>query len=107
MNLAHISVAACLLFAGGAAAQEQPSSAMPSPDASSAPAPTTNVAPDASSDTSATSSTAAPSAMNSGVNASGVTTRVITNGPVPDTPENRAAFKPLSQAGRNTKPTGN
>lgn len=34
--------------------------------------------------------------------------RVITNGPVPDTPENRALHGgPNSQAGRNTKPKGN
>ncbi len=33
--------------------------------------------------------------------------RVITNGPVADTPENRAKFPPLSKTGRNTKPRGN
>jgi hypothetical protein len=32
---------------------------------------------------------------------------VITNGPVPDTPQNRARFgKPLSNAGRHTAPSG-
>jgi hypothetical protein len=33
--------------------------------------------------------------------------RVITNGPVADTPENRAKFPPLSKTGRNTTPRGN
>jgi hypothetical protein len=32
---------------------------------------------------------------------------VVSNGPVPDTPQNRAAYgKPLSNAGRHTAPTG-
>jgi opacity protein-like surface antigen len=33
---------------------------------------------------------------------------LITNGPVPDTPENRAKYgKPMSNAGRHTAPAGN
>ena len=37
-----------------------------------------------------------------------VTTRVVTNGPVPDTPENRARYgQPLSRAGKRTAPAGN
>jgi hypothetical protein len=33
---------------------------------------------------------------------------VVSNGPVPDTPENRAAYgKPLSNAGKHTAPIGN
>jgi hypothetical protein len=33
---------------------------------------------------------------------------VVSNGPVPDTPENRAKYgKPMSNAGRMTKPAGN
>jgi hypothetical protein len=32
---------------------------------------------------------------------------VVTNGPVPDTPENRALYPPLSFAGRATYPDGN
>jgi hypothetical protein len=33
---------------------------------------------------------------------------VVSNGPVPDTPENRAAYgKPMSHAGKHTKPAGN
>src|SRR5690606_26129943 len=100
MKLANISAlsAITLLFAGAAVAQEQPSPAAPSPDRqTSSPAPAeASPAP-----------AAAPSAMASGVNASTSNPRVITNGPVPDTPENRAAFPPLSQTGRNTTPKGN
>ncbi len=34
--------------------------------------------------------------------------RVVTNGPIPDTPANRARFgKPLSHAGKKTAPSGN
>jgi hypothetical protein len=37
-----------------------------------------------------------------------VTTRVVTNGPVPDTRENRARYgQPLSRAGKRTAPAGN
>lgn len=32
---------------------------------------------------------------------------LVTNGPVPDTPENRARYRPLSNAGRNTAAIGN
>ncbi|HYG25372.1 MAG TPA: hypothetical protein VD906_00540 [Caulobacteraceae bacterium] len=37
-----------------------------------------------------------------------VTTRVVTNGPVPDTAENRARYgQPLSRAGKASTPAGN
>ena len=61
----------------------------------------------------AASSTAAPpaatgmatnTAASAGAN---VTERTITNGPVPDTAENRERFPPLSATGRRTKPSGN
>lgn len=50
-----------------------------------------------------------PSATGSAADVSTTTNvRVVTNGPIPDTPENRARFgKPLSNAGRNSKPAGN
>ena len=40
------------------------------------------------------------------VDSGGVTVHRVTNGPVADTPENRAKFPPLSATGRNTKPQG-
>ena len=36
-----------------------------------------------------------------------VTTTTVTNGPVADTPENRARYQPLSQAGKRTAAKGN
>jgi hypothetical protein len=39
---------------------------------------------------------------------SGIVVEVITNGPVPDTPENRAEYGgPMSRAGQMTTPAGN
>ncbi|HYD46030.1 MAG TPA: hypothetical protein VEA79_12265 [Phenylobacterium sp.] len=36
-----------------------------------------------------------------------VTVNMVTNGPVPDTPENRSKYAPLSRAGKATKAAGN
>ena len=38
--------------------------------------------------------------------ASATTNLTLTNGPVPDTPENRAKYKPLSRAGNHTAAKG-
>ena len=41
-------------------------------------------------------------------NGATVTTELVTNGPVPDTPQNRARYgQPLSHAGKLTAPKGN
>ena len=55
-----------------------------------------------------TGATAVPMAstgMNADASASATTT--LTNGPVADTPENRAKYKPLSRAGARTPAKGN
>jgi len=71
-------------------------------------------------------SPAAPSATDAGVNTNGVAisadqlppgqaqalaagdNKTVTNGPVPDTPANRAKYgKPMSHGGRKTPPAGN
>jgi hypothetical protein len=59
-------------------------------------------------DASATDTTAeAPSATSAGVNAS-ANVQVVTNGPVPDTEENRAKYgEPMSRAGKRTEAAGN
>ena len=51
----------------------------------------------------------ADAVMESSVGAPGtLTLRVVTNGPIPDTPENRAKYgEPNSRAGRATDPAGN
>lgn len=36
-----------------------------------------------------------------------ITWKLVTNGPVPDTPANRALYEPLSNAGRHTTPAAN
>lgn len=107
MRFGNISAFAVVtvLLSGAAFAQEQSSASAPSSDQQ---APSSSQASPPAASRSDAAAASAPSAMSSGVNASGVTTRIITNGPIPDTPENRAAFgKPLSQAGRNSKPAGN
>ena len=66
-----------------------------------------------------TSSAQAPPADNAAVAQTGVrretsatvdgrTVTVVSNAPIPDTPENRAKFgQPMSRAGKRTKPAGN
>jgi hypothetical protein len=55
------------------------------------------------------SSTTAMSATSTSTDASAVvSTQLVTNGPVPDTAENRAKYgPPMSRAGKRTAPTGN
>ncbi|HEX2558877.1 hypothetical protein [Phenylobacterium sp.] len=54
-------------------------------------------------------STGAASATSAGMNAStGGNVQLITNGPVPDTAENRSKYgQPMSRAGKRTAPAGN
>lgn len=60
-----------------------------------------------SANTSADMSTpAASTGMTTDTSAS-LSTTTVTNGPVADTPENRALYKPLSNAGNRTAPKGN
>ncbi len=71
----------------------------PPSDAAAMPPPSSDAAamPSTSSDASA-----------EGVPASAtVSANAVTNGPVADTPENRAKYKPLSRAGRQTAARGN
>ncbi len=79
----------------------------PGADASATTAmPDTSVNPP--SDDAAAMPPASADASAQGVPASAtVASNAVTNGPVADTPENRAKFKPLSRAGRATTPRGN
>jgi len=71
------------------------------------PAPPAEAAPPADATASADVTTPAPAATTAAENAS-VTTMTVTNGPVPDTAENRAKYgQPLSQAGKRTAARGN
>lgn len=97
------ATAAMALLAGGAHAGDGKKKAMPAPAASA-----DQMGSDSSSQTMANPPVSAD-AMSSGVDTSATASniRVVTNGPVADTPENRAKFPPLSKTGRNTKPRGN
>jgi hypothetical protein len=103
-------------MAAPALAQSNPSDSMPDQGAAAADQPTGAVN-NGPGDTSM-----APSAGASGANASGLTTSqsttdqngatvvntTVTNGPVPDTAQNRARFgAPMSNAGKRTAPAGN
>ena len=73
---------------------------------------TTAAAPPASepATVSATTTETPPAATNvaSNVSATTFTNMTVTNGPVPDTPRNRARFGgPMSHGGRSTAPAGN
>lgn len=113
--LLKITTAAAALFAataiaGAASAQDQ---AAPAPADQAAPPAAAQ--PDANAAQSAAPApAAAPASDTSGYNVGTPRTnpetgaQIITNGPVPDTPENRARFgKPNSHAGRRTAAAGN
>ncbi len=101
------AAAATALLAGGAHAGEGKKKAAPAPAASQAPA-ASEMGTDSSSQTMSNPPVSAD-ATSAGVDtsATAANTRLITNGPVADTPENRAKFPPLSRAGRQTTPRGN
>lgn len=114
-NLATAAAAFALL--GGAAYAQQP--AQPAPDPSATTSATTDTAVNPPADTSTPASTSAttsaapdtaPVASSATSFASGVsvTTTTLTNGPVPDTAENRAKYgQPMSHAGKRTAAKGN
>jgi hypothetical protein len=112
------AMAASALTAGIAMAQEAPTTPAAA-DATAAPAmqsadpaqgaPDAGVAP-TSPDAAAPPSTdtSAAAATSSAAPASATTTNLtLTNGPVADTPENRAKYAPLSHAGKRTAAKGN
>jgi len=113
----HLLAATAALTLVGAAAHAQTAatSAPPSSTPDAGPAPMDSTAtgtmsaasPGASSDTSATGAMA-PSAANSTDASAVVSVNTVTNGPVADTPANRAKYgQPLSRAGRRTAAKGN
>jgi hypothetical protein len=113
------AAAATALLAGAAHAQDasaqERTPAQTHSDMSAPLAPDTAVNPPADSMAapppaagSETTGPASPDAVAAGVPASAtVTTATVTNGPVADTPENRAKYAPLSHAGKRSKAAGN
>jgi hypothetical protein len=117
-----ISLAAAgALIAGAAMAEDVTSrSSQDPPSASTAATPAEDaLSTDATARSSTSSVSASELAPTPSANVASSTTRIdstgaivthelVTNGPVPDTPENRARYgQPLSHAGRLTAPRGN
>lgn len=109
MKLTHLAAAtAAVAFLGGAAYAQQPTTPAPAdaPPVEQA-APPADTTLDASEPAPASSDVTATSATTVAGNVS-VTTTTVTNGPVPDTAENRAKYgQPLSRAGKRTAARGN
>ncbi|MFN3514163.1 MAG: hypothetical protein ACK41C_14035 [Phenylobacterium sp.] len=114
-----IAASAALALAAGAAhagegAKKHKDQTAATPPATTSSAPSTAMTDDMSLDNRAAASppsvyAGAADATSVGADASAVTTtRLITNGPIPDTAENRARYgQPMSRAGRMTEPAGN
>ncbi len=116
-----IGTASLTLIAGAAMAQSTtttgtppPQSPMATPNSMGATPATTDpsnyppapVTTDTTMTAPSTDTTTLPTRMYT--TSSGVNVQVISNGPVPDTPENRAKYgQPLSHAGKKTAPAGN
>jgi hypothetical protein len=92
------------LMAAPVVAQTTPMT--PSPSTNTMPAATPPAATPPATTPDAAMPTAA-SATDAGTPTSATVAQTVSNGPVPDTPEMRAKYKPLSNAGRRTKPAGN
>ncbi len=115
MKIRHLVTAASALALMGGAAIAQTAAAQPpvnpTPDQAAAPATPDPAMGATTSGAAAVDMTApaAPSAATAGSNVSAtVTTTTVTNGPVADTPENRAKYgQPLSHAGKRTAAKGN
>lgn len=113
------AAAVCALSAGAAHSQSTagsmpspiPATGAPDPDRGSTPTTAVNPMSQPSTITTTTVTmwpdTSAAAATSYG-RAASVTTELVTNGPVPDTAENRAKYgQPLSNAGKRTAAAGN
>jgi hypothetical protein len=98
-----IAAAATAALMAGAASAQAPAANV---DQSTAVNPTPSVSDPTRTDTSLAPAAGGPSERMPAASVGG--TALVTNGPVPDTVENRAKYgKPMSNAGRMTKPAGN
>lgn len=104
MKTLLIAAGAVALMSGAAYAQTTAPEDQAAPPAASADmaAPADTMSAPAVNDPSAAPTTTTM-ASNTGVNV-----QTVTNGPIPDTPENRAKYgKPMSNAGKKSAPVGN
>jgi hypothetical protein len=105
--LTSLSMVASLAVAGAAAAQSTDQAAQPTVAQADTTAPVPPPAADAAGNPAGNTPTVPDQAQ---APASGATTvnALVTNGPIPDTPANRAKYgAPMSHAGRKTAPAGN
>ncbi len=112
MKSMFTAAVAVVLMAGAAHAQTTQSAvALPplsTPDASPKPMDSTATSSMSTTTAAPTPAAMAPSAANSTDASAVVTVNTVTNGPVADTPENRAKYgQPMSRAGKRTAPKGN
>jgi hypothetical protein len=102
--LTTISMAALVATGVGAMAGAASAQAMAQAEPSQA-APDTTTAPPAAA---APGSTAVPDQVQTPAPAATVVAATVTNGPIPDTPANRAKYGgPMSHAGKKSQPAGN
>jgi hypothetical protein len=111
MKITHLMTAAALatLMGGAAYAQDQAAPATPDP---SMPAPAPAATPPAqynyNANSGATTAPASSSTLGDPATMKAGDASVVSNGPVPDTPANRARYgKPMSNAGKKSTPAGN
>ena len=101
LDLALAAGALALGLAGAAIAQDTGGSSAPTDTSASAPPPPVSNQDNSAPEAQATGTTTMPSGATD-------TNVRVTNGPVPDTAENRAKYgSPMSHAGKRTKPAGN
>ena len=105
--LTAAAVSALSIGAAHAQSADKSEPAMVSGSVTESAPPTTSTTTVTSDGATTSTTTTATAATSSGQNAS-VTTTLMTNGPVPDTPENRAKYgQPMSNAGKRTAAKGN
>jgi hypothetical protein len=105
--LTSLSMVAGLAIAGGAAAQSADQSSQATVAQAAPAAPLPPAAADAAGNPAGNTPTVPDQAQAPASGATAVAT-TITNGPVPDTAENRAKYGgPMSHTGKKTKPAGN
>jgi hypothetical protein len=110
LSMAAAMAAGAGAVAGAAAAQSAPGAApgAASQSMAQATAPTQSV-PDATAPAPAAGdTTAVPDQVQAPTPAATVVAHTVTNGPIPDTPANRAKYGgPMSHTGKRTQPAGN
>jgi hypothetical protein len=105
--LTPLYLVASLVVAGAAAAQSTDQTAQPNVAQADTTAPVPPTAADAAGNAAGNTPTI-PDQTQAPASSSATVSRMVTNGPIPDTPANRAKYgAPMSHAGKKTAPAGN